>query len=405
MKNETGPDGFSEWSQDKRNAYAAAEYQQYLAKQKANAGDVFEQPTKPKFTLIPHSEIFVPAGENWLVDRMIPTKGIGVIFGASGAFKSFIASDLALHLAAGLGWAGREGMGTCAVYIAAEGAAGLHKRKVGWEVQNGNLPASAQFWLIEAAPNLGAAEGDALALIASIESRGVTPGLIIIDTLAQSLGGADENGGGMIAFVGNLQRLSAHFGCFVLAVHHIGHSAEGRMRGHSSLHAGVDVALLCERRDGLSASLSLAKAKDEAGDLAFAVNLSRIVVGTDNKDREISTLVVSEIVETAARAGGKGKTVAPQKRLLMDCIAVATGEAGESIRPFGNDGPMVTAVHDESVRAEYYRRIVEQATPGEEPEKLAERQRKAFHRNLNALLDCKTLVATSRAGRRLVWLS
>ena len=60
----------------------------------------------------------------------------------------------------------------------------------------------------------------------------------------------------MLAFVANLQTLSARFGCFVLAVHHTGHSAEGRMRGHSSLHAGVDVALLCERRDGLAATLS-----------------------------------------------------------------------------------------------------------------------------------------------------
>ena len=39
MKNETGPEGYADWPQEKRNAYAAAGYQQYLAKQKANAGD------------------------------------------------------------------------------------------------------------------------------------------------------------------------------------------------------------------------------------------------------------------------------------------------------------------------------------------------------------------------------
>ena len=64
------------------------------------------------------------------------------------------------------------------------------KRKIGFEqAHDNNLSGHMPFYLVETAPNLGADKGDLSALIASVEGVGVAPRLIIIDTLAQTLGG------------------------------------------------------------------------------------------------------------------------------------------------------------------------------------------------------------------------
>ncbi|MBV1702259.1 MAG: AAA family ATPase [Hyphomicrobiales bacterium] len=360
-------------------------------------------PGGPKFTLKPHQEIQVQSGESWLLDRIFPPEGVGVLFGKSGAFKSFIAADLALAIATGREWGGRETVKGGAIYIASEGAAGLHKRKVGWELHNGALPAEAGFWLIETAPNMGSASGDLDALKQAINGAGVNPSLVVIDTLSASLGAGDENGSGMQTFVQNAHALARLLNCFVLVVHHVGHSEEGRMRGHSSLHAGVDVALLCERQAGLEALVSLAKAKDESDDLAFTINLLRMVVATDARGRDVATLVVSDAVETNAKPKAKIKTVPPSQRLLRDCIEAALVDAGEAVRPYA-DGPEVKAVCDSIVRARYYAKIAEQAVEGDDATKLAERKRKNFNNAVASLLKSQVVLAFGQAGRRLLWL-
>ena len=67
--------------------------------------------------------------------------------------------------------------------------------------------------------NLGSTKGDLGLLVASIEAmgRGRTPRFIVLDTLAQMLHGADENGAGMSAFIQNAQTLANQFEAFVLA--------------------------------------------------------------------------------------------------------------------------------------------------------------------------------------------
>ena len=60
------------------------------------------------------------------------------------------------------------------------------------------------------------------AAFSTVEGAGIKPGVIFIDTVAKSIGGADENGAGMAMFLVNAQALAEHFGCLVLGVHHTG---------------------------------------------------------------------------------------------------------------------------------------------------------------------------------------
>jgi hypothetical protein len=166
----------------------------------------------------------------------------------------------------------------------------------------------------------------------------VTPGLIAIDTLAQSLGAGDENGAGMIQFVANATALANKFRAFVLIIHHIGLGDDKRMRGHSSLIGGVDAQILCERKEGaLSTSLTLQKLKDEESRIKLTAHLARVVIGQDEDGDDISTLIVESIEDgEEGEPGKKPKAIPRAQRLLMAVVAEAIAEAGESFRPFAD---------------------------------------------------------------------
>jgi len=203
-----------------------------------------------KFKFIPFEEIIFNQSEEWLVKKILPRRGVAALYGASGSFKSFVLLDLALHVALGWPWAGRRVKQANVIYIAAEGAGGFPKRKAGWLKNKSDLSEKVPFSLVSAAPNLGGAKGDLEALTNAVERAGVKPGVICIDTLAQSLGGAEENGSGMVQFVANATALANHFGALVIIVHHVGLADDQRLRGHSSLIAALDAAALSERNEG-----------------------------------------------------------------------------------------------------------------------------------------------------------
>jgi hypothetical protein len=358
-----------------------------------------------KFILERWSEITFDSAEEWLVKRVVPRRGVAVIYGKPATFKSFVASRIALNCAMGWPWAGHSVFKASVVYIAAEGAAGLRKRKAGYVKAYPDLKA-VPFWLVSTAPNLGVEPGDLPDLIRAIENADMSPGLIVLNTLAQTLGGSDENGTGMTAFLSNAGKLAEKFGCLVLIVHHVGHGDERRMRGHSSLGGGVDAQILCERQEGsLAATLTVIKLKDDASDVQFTVRLSRIVIGYDDDGEEISTLIVEAVEETerAAKAPAP-RSIPPQQRMLMAVVVGAIEEAGETFSPFGSDGLHVRAVTDNVVRARYYSRIAEQAEADEDRKKLANRQRKAFNNAVRDALKAERLFAEERDGKRLLWL-
>jgi AAA domain len=365
-------------------------------------------PKKPKFKLTPFNDIKFETADEWLVKKLLPRKGVAAIYGASGSVKTFILLDLLLYVALGWPWAGRRVVQTPTIYIAAEGAAGLRKRKIGWELAHDGLPDIVPFHLIEVAPNLGAGASDLKELIASIEAAGIKPGAIAIDTVAQSMGVGDENNTGMVQFAANITALANHFGCLVAAVHHVGLGDEKRLRGHSSFLGALDVSILSERKEGaLSATLTVMKLKDEESAHKFTVHLTRIAIGKDSDGEEVSTLIV-ESVETGATEGAKApraKSIPRGQRLLIAIVEQAIGEdeTAKMIRPWP-DGPIVKAVPDEAVRYRYYARIAEKTAHGEDHQKLADRQRQAFYRAITDALKALILMACDRDGTRFLWL-
>lgn len=142
--------------------------------------------------------------------RLFPCIGVGSLYGPSRTFKTFVLTDVFLHIASGTDWGGRKVKQGACVYVAAEGRwrypqadCWLEKgARTAFPPHSATLP----FYLVTVAPNLGTGDADLKELIASIEAVGVTPCAIALDTLAQSLGGADENSTGMASFVRTQQR-------------------------------------------------------------------------------------------------------------------------------------------------------------------------------------------------------
>jgi len=364
------------------------------------------QPLKSKFHIERWGSIVFDGREEWAIKRILPRQGLAAIYGKPGSLKSFVASHIALCIALGWPWAGRRVTQGAVVYVAAEGAGGLRKRKAGFAIAHPDLPAEVPFAMIATAPNLGTEKGDLAALVSAIEGAGVSPVLIVLDTLAQTLGAGDENGTGMTAFVANAGALAAHFRALVLIVHHVGLGDDRRMRGHSSLNGALDAVILSERQEGeTAATLTLQKLKDEASEVRLMARLSRVVLGYDEEGDEISTLVVDSIEDAEqAQPTQKPKSVPPSQRLLMAMVTEAIDDAGKTIRPFGASGPVVRAVADAAVRNRFYSRIAEQAEVGEDTGKIAERQRKGFNRAIAEAIKAQRVIAGEHNGERFIWL-
>jgi hypothetical protein len=156
----------------------------------------------------------------------------------------------------------------------------------------------------------------------------------------------------------------------------------------------------------MTAMLTVMKLKDEDDIQKFTVHLARIVVCLDKKGREVSTLVV-ESVEPGAIEGSKApqpKSIPRGQRLLIAVVsqALSEDETAKIIRPF-NDGPLVKAVSDEAVRRRYSR-IAEKAKDGEDPQKLAARQRQAFYTAIKNAINGTILMACEQDETRFLWL-
>ncbi|MEJ0094635.1 MAG: hypothetical protein WDN46_14750 [Methylocella sp.] len=120
------------------------------------------------------------------------------------------------------------------------------------------------------------------------------------------------------------------------------------------------------------------------------MKFQRVVDRVDNADASTTTIKPREVPRT--------------QRLLMTATREAIDDAGQDIRPFGFDGPVVRAVADEAIRLRFYERIAEQAGPDEDQNTVKERRRKSFNRSIESALKAQILVAREIQGQRLIWL-
>src|SRR5262245_2917328 len=273
-----------------------AEREQAKREKETGNGKANGHAREPRFKLLGLDDLEVKPDEDWLIDGVLPDKGVGMIYGRYKTYKSFVALDMGWAIAdyARHDWGGqrilRHGV---VVYVVCEGQKGMRKRLLAMKFRQGDdeLPILRR---IEARPRLGKPNAiDAAEIVFSV--RQVFPddpiALIIIDTAARTLFDEETNQT-LSAFLDNCEDISDQLGCLVLAVHHEGVDPS-RPRGGTMLPAGTVVQLHVKRGGGRNCQLYVEEAKDTESGFAFTIDLGAYVFGDEHDQRRDSTLYVS----------------------------------------------------------------------------------------------------------------
>lgn len=75
---------------------------------------------------------------SWVVQDLIAADSVAWIYGAPGSYKSFLAMDMAMSVATGKPWQGRDVSQGSVLFIAAEGGDDIHIRRAAWVKHNGH---------------------------------------------------------------------------------------------------------------------------------------------------------------------------------------------------------------------------------------------------------------------------
>jgi AAA domain len=205
----------------------------------------------------------------YVVDGLFPLPSLSIVYGAPGTLKSLLMADMAVSVAAGAPWlpdpsaALGRGIQTLPVPVLwcdfDNGPRITHER---FEAlgRARHLPETVPLAYVSMpSPWLNASNAAAMAALAEpIQDRGAL--LVCIDNLTLVKGQADENSAQMGSVMANFRRLAEDTGAAMILIHHQRKDSQqgrkgkdttpragDRLRGHSSIEAAVDLALLVER--------------------------------------------------------------------------------------------------------------------------------------------------------------
>lgn len=287
----------------------------------------FEEVTPAKTKALKKFE-FVPAaifkaGEppGWIIKHLLPRQELIVIYGESGAGKSFAVLDMLVHIAEERDWRGlKVTKGLNVGYIAAEGAAGFRLR----------LDAAAKHFdarlerlaVMAGAPNFMERE-DIITLGKSMIAYGRLD-VLVVDTLAQVTAGANENAGeDMGRVISHCKTLHAVTGATIVLIHHSGKDASRGARGWSGIKGALDAELEVTR-SGDDRCITVSKLKDGKGEGAqYGFKLIDVPLGMDDDGEVYGSCVVEHTQVAAANrsAGPKGVN----EKLILRVIEELSG--------------------------------------------------------------------------------
>ena len=210
-----------------------------------------------------YREFAVESRKEWLVHNLLGAGDASAFYGVPGCGKSVLVEDLALNVAAGHEWQGRETKRGAVLYVALERKKLVERRAIAFRnkhqiedipfaiiggIHDFRLPQTAAA-IVEAVLELGDETGEMAALI-------------VIDTISRALAGGDENSpkdmGAIVAATSRLQETQAH----ILWVHHMPQDGAERLRGHGALLGAMDTTVHVERLSDNVRCATVMKAND-----------------------------------------------------------------------------------------------------------------------------------------------
>ena len=245
----------------------------------------------------------------WLINGIVPAGEVTMIIGAGDVGKTFIVLDMAKRVA----------QHYPIMYVAAEDAAGIKVRKRAWELHH-RLNKNGNFLMWGGALPLFE-DHEVSAFIHDVRALGLR--LVVIDTLSQSIAGADENSSkDMTLVMQNCQRIATQTGAAVVVIHHTTKGGE-TYRGSSTLKNNTYGFLDVSRDDELI-RFDCGRIKNTR---PFASRFFRLVsVATDIRDEQ-GAPVTSCVIEPAANVI-QGDKLTRNPLAMLEILLNATDATG-----------------------------------------------------------------------------
>lgn len=285
--------------------------------------------------VLPFTEMQLHTRHRYAIKRLLPRPAFVLVFGASGSGKTFLVGHAALSVGAGQAFMGHKVRRGLVVYVASENPTSVEQRFAAWRDELGIR--DADLLLVAGSLDLLSARSrdELLQLLRLIIEKRGDIALVVIDTAAQAMPGADENTSeDMGGFVHACQTIRDEFETCVVAVHHSGKDATKGARGHSVLRAAVDVEIEVSDSDGYRVA-KVTKDRDGATGTEIPFSLRQITIGTDEDGDAITTCLVEPSVGLPPKQR-KGPTGAHQKIVFkaLQRLCSDEGKAPPHLSPY-----------------------------------------------------------------------
>lgn len=241
----------------------------------------------------------------YVVKNVIGPGELIVIYGAPKSGKTFLATDLALRVATGLQWFGHSVRPGMVVYIASEMGMLVQRRVYAWRTRHQPKHDSIPLAIIPKVVNLldEVAVARLVATLEQLAAEQTKPTLLVVDTLARSMSGGDENTAqDMGRAIEVTDRIRDNFQTATVLVHHPGKDPSRGARGSNALLGAVDTAIYVEGDDkgNHRAKVEWSRSGEAGRDYPFRLPATEL--GLDPEGEAVTTCTVEPIAAFPSKA-------------------------------------------------------------------------------------------------------
>jgi hypothetical protein len=280
-----------------------------------------------RINLLSVGEIFAMPDPTELVEGLLMERENTALVGEPKCGKTFVALEIALSIAADVMVLGsrkvcRSGK---VVYLSGEGHGGMKRRIRAWLATH-NLKKesiSGRFFYNANVPMTQGGIEECQAYIEAIQAKEGMPALVVIDTMARSLGGLDENASNSATlYLDMTEVLRRSLKCTVLTLAHASNKPQARkdgkvdIRGSSGFAAGFDAVWTAQKNE-VNGCVKIAprwlKDADEEDMRPLFFQLEKISLGEGEKRGAVLKPVNPAMFDQGISFPEKGQTVDPQE--------------------------------------------------------------------------------------------
>lgn len=266
-----------------------------------------------KLKLYSTAELITLPHPRWLIKGIMPMGALVGLYGEPGSGKSFITCGMAMCVASGTPWLGHaidDSEEHSSLYISAEGGSGIGKRAMAWLIHQGKGPeaVSRMAWLTEAIPITQTSDDIDLLFRRLDDEAKIVPSLVVIDTLARTLEGNENETEDMGNFIKGIDKIRNNYRATVIIVHHTRLDAS-RERGNTAFRGAADTMLFVQKRkEGLMLLNNKQKDHEEFAEIPLAFH----IVPTPSEDTpdDTSAVIIS------SNSVGRGSKVDAEELIM-----------------------------------------------------------------------------------------